>query len=263
MKRFFAICTAFVVIPLVAYAQLSPPPPTVSHAGGGGAVGKWWKSSAIVRTLELSETQVAQLEQIYLTHQALLAGLRSALLTQEAQLRTLLQSELLDEKSIATQRQAISAARTALETENSEMALEMRRVMTAEQWRKLEKIRQESPVPAPPPLPPQPPISHVGTIGHIVYDVKTPGIQEPMPISRKMPPYTPEARAAKVEGVVLLEAIIRKDGTVGEVKVLRGIGYGMDESAASTLKTWRFQPAQLNGQPVDVRANIEMSFRLF
>jgi len=51
---------------------------------------------------------------------------------------------------------------------------------------------------------------------------------------------------------------------VDSFKVIRGLGYGLDESAINTIATkWRFKPGSLNGQPVDVQATIEVSFRLY
>ena len=68
---------------------------------------------------------------------------------------------------------------------------------------------------------------------------------------------------SKIEGTVLLQCIVRKDGTVDEVKVLKGLGYGLDESAIETIATkWRFQPGTYKDEPVDVSVNIDVSFRL-
>jgi TonB family protein len=89
-------------------------------------------------------------------------------------------------------------------------------------------------------------------------------VRPPIAVSQPLPLYTEEARKAKVEGLVLLQAIVRKDGTVDSFKVIRGLGYGLDESAINTIATkWRFRPGTLNGQPVDVQASIEVSFRLY
>jgi TonB family protein len=91
-----------------------------------------------------------------------------------------------------------------------------------------------------------------------------PGIEEPVALFKPLPAYTPEARAARVEGIVFVQAVIRKDGTVDTFKVLKGLGYGLDESAINTIATkWRFRPGTLNGKPVDVQAHIVVSFRLF
>lgn len=90
------------------------------------------------------------------------------------------------------------------------------------------------------------------------------GVKPPVALSQPLPAYTEEARKARAEGIVLIQAIIRKDGTVDSFKVLRGLGYGLDESAINTIATkWRFKPGTYNGVPVDVQANIEVSFRLY
>ena len=76
-----------------------------------------------------------------------------------------------------------------------------------------------------------------------------PGIEAPVVLFQPLPAYTAEARAARVEGIVLVQAVIRKDGTVDSFKVLRGLGYGLDESAINTIATkWRFRPGTLNGR---------------
>lgn len=85
-----------------------------------------------------------------------------------------------------------------------------------------------------------------------VYSIED-GITLPEVLYRPMPAYTQEARDAKAEGLVLLEVIIRKDRSVDSIKVLRAVGYGLDESAMHTIaKEWRFSPGTLNGKPVDV-----------
>jgi periplasmic protein TonB len=90
------------------------------------------------------------------------------------------------------------------------------------------------------------------------------GVKEPVPLVQPLPPYTEEARKKRTEGIVVLEAIIRRDGTVDSFKVVRGLGDGLDESAINTIATkWRFRPGTLKGTPVDVRANIEVRFRMF
>lgn len=90
------------------------------------------------------------------------------------------------------------------------------------------------------------------------------GVKPPVAIYQPLPPYTAEARNAHVEGVVALVAIIRKDGTVDSFRVVRSLGYGLDESAINTIAAkWRFKPGTFNGVPVDVQANIEVSFRLY
>jgi TonB family protein len=90
------------------------------------------------------------------------------------------------------------------------------------------------------------------------------GVKAPEALLQPLPNYTEEARKARAEGIVLIQAVIHKDGTVDSFKVLRGLGYGLDESAINTIATkWRFKPGTYRGEPVDVQANIEVSFRLY
>ena len=79
---------------------------------------------------------------------------------------------------------------------------------------------------------------------------------------RVEPTYSEEARKARYQGIVLLSAIVRKDGTIEILKVLRGLGLGLDERAIEALRQWRFEPATRAGQPVDVALNIEVNFTL-
>lgn len=99
--------------------------------------------------------------------------------------------------------------------------------------------------------------------GEPVYRIGS-GVSEPETIWQPRPSFTPEARANKVEGTMLLQAVIGKDGIVRDAKILRGLGYGLDESAIDTItKQWRFKPGTYNGEPVAVQANFEITFRLF
>jgi TonB family protein len=89
------------------------------------------------------------------------------------------------------------------------------------------------------------------------------GVTNPVPITQTIPSYTDEAIKAKVQGVVLLQAIIRKNGRVTDFKVLRGLGYGLEEKAIEEIATsWKFRPGTLNGRAVDVLATIEVQFNL-
>jgi len=62
-------------------------------------------------------------------------------------------------------------------------------------------------------------------------------------------------------GVFVHNSGISKDGRASDLLVLEGLGYGLDESAMNTIaKEWQWEPATLNGQPVDVRAKIQVPF---
>jgi protein TonB len=92
---------------------------------------------------------------------------------------------------------------------------------------------------------------------HIGGDVSAPTI-----VFRVEPEYSEEARKARYEGKVLLEAIIKKDGRVDVLHLLRSLGFGLDQNAIEALKQWRFRPAMQNGKAVDSILNIEVSFNL-
>jgi TonB family protein len=87
-------------------------------------------------------------------------------------------------------------------------------------------------------------------------------VTPPTVISRVEPQYTDAARNAHHQGTVILEAVIRKDGSVDIRRVVQSIGYGLDENAVAALKQWAFRPGMKNGQPVDVALNIEVNFHL-
>ena len=90
------------------------------------------------------------------------------------------------------------------------------------------------------------------------------GVTPPIPIYEPPPAYTEEARKARTEGIVVLQAVVRANGTVDSFKVIKGLGYGLEESAISTIATkWKFKPGTFRGVPVDVQAQIEVTFRLY
>ena len=89
------------------------------------------------------------------------------------------------------------------------------------------------------------------------------GVRQPDLLRQTLPSYTDEAIKAKVQGTVLLQVVVRKDGSVDNFKVLKALGYGLDEKAIEEIaNNWEFRPATLNGEPVDFLATIEVSFTL-
>jgi periplasmic protein TonB len=101
-----------------------------------------------------------------------------------------------------------------------------------------------------------PPVEPTGPI-RVGGDVKPPN-----KISAPPPQYTEIARKARIQGVVIVEAIIDKEGNVTNVKVLKGLPMGLDQSAVDAVKEWKFQPATLNGKPVAVIYNLTINFQL-
>jgi periplasmic protein TonB len=101
-----------------------------------------------------------------------------------------------------------------------------------------------------------------GGIGGGVYKVGG-GITAPRPIDTPDPTYTEQARQAKIEGTCVLGLIVDADGHPRDLRVIRGLGYGLDEKALEAVKQWRFQPARKDGQPVNVQVSVEVAFRLY
>jgi TonB family protein len=89
------------------------------------------------------------------------------------------------------------------------------------------------------------------------------GVSAPTVLHRVEPQYTAEARAAHANGVVVLQALVRKDGVIDILRVVRGLGYGLTESAIEALQQWKLKPGLgQSGQPVDISLNIEINFHL-
>ncbi len=89
------------------------------------------------------------------------------------------------------------------------------------------------------------------------------GVSAPVVVSAPNPQYTNEARAEKVSGSVLVQVQVSEDGLPTNVRVVRGIGYGLDEKAIEAVKQYRFKPAMKDGQPVKVAMNIQVNFQIF
>jgi TonB family protein len=88
------------------------------------------------------------------------------------------------------------------------------------------------------------------------------GIAPPSVLHEVKPDYTEAARQRGVNGDVELEIVVRSDGTVGSVRLLRGLGFGLDQRAIDAVRQWRFSPATRFGTPVDVLVEVAVEFKL-
>lgn len=88
------------------------------------------------------------------------------------------------------------------------------------------------------------------------------GISPPFLIKKQNPEYTPRARAAKIEGRVVLDVLIEEDGRAGDVKIVRALDPDLDAKAIECVRSWRFRPAMKDGKPVPVRATLDVAFHL-
>ena len=88
-------------------------------------------------------------------------------------------------------------------------------------------------------------------------------VTRPEIIEYTTPPlYSDEARSRGVEGVVTVGARVESDGQVSAVRVVRGLGFGLDQNAVVALRQWRFRPGTRTGLPVAMDAEIDIEFSL-
>lgn len=88
------------------------------------------------------------------------------------------------------------------------------------------------------------------------------GVEPPRLLREVKADYTDEARRANVEGEVELEIVVRRDGTVGDIKIIRGLRAGLNDRAVQAVRQWRFAPGRMKGVPVDVVVEVGVEFRL-
>jgi protein TonB len=88
------------------------------------------------------------------------------------------------------------------------------------------------------------------------------GIEAPQLLREVKADYTEDARRRGVSGDVVLEIVVRRDGSVGDVKVLQGLAGGLNERAVQAVRQWRFTPARRLGTPVDVVVEVAVEFKL-
>ncbi|MDP9055251.1 MAG: energy transducer TonB [Acidobacteriota bacterium] len=100
-----------------------------------------------------------------------------------------------------------------------------------------------------------------GGIGGGVFKVGG-GVSTPAVIFKVDPEYSEEARKAKYSGTVMLAVVVDSDGHARDIHVVKSLGMGLDEKAIEAVEKWKFKPGMKGGQAVNVRATIEVNFRL-
>lgn len=139
-------------------------------------MGKWWQDSETAKKLQLSDSQIAQLDQTFLDHKLKLIDYGADMAKQDLKLQSLLDADVPNEGQINSQVDQVLAARGKLERESTMMNLDLRKVLSLEQWRQLKTIRGDHGPggntffyrfsngggPGEPPLPPLPPLPPPG-----------------------------------------------------------------------------------------------------
>jgi periplasmic protein TonB len=90
------------------------------------------------------------------------------------------------------------------------------------------------------------------------------GVTLPQLVREVKPAYTSDAMRAKIQGTVLLQCVVRPDGSVTDIQVLRSLdpNFGLDQEAIKAARQWRFRPGMRMGEPVPVLVTIELTFTL-
>src|ERR1044072_3810508 len=88
------------------------------------------------------------------------------------------------------------------------------------------------------------------------------GVEPPQVISRVQPVYPEVARLTRVQGVVIVEAVIDEHGDVKQVRVLKGLPMGLDTAAVDAIRRWKFKPATFDGRPVSVYFTLTVNFKV-
>jgi TonB family protein len=87
-------------------------------------------------------------------------------------------------------------------------------------------------------------------------------IRPPVPIKTINAQYSPEARLKKIQGPVLLSLVVNENGTPESPRVIKSLGYGLDENAIDAAMQYRFHPATRAGKPVAVRITVDVNFKI-
>ncbi|GAB3539339.1 hypothetical protein GCM10027343_06610 [Noviherbaspirillum agri] len=139
--------------------------------------------------------------------------------------------------------------------------------------------RQESaatpPSDASPDIKPEPSQAPPAVTATAVPEAVAPGLNSPTAAARtrasdahyaatnQRPPYPRLSQNYNEEGTVLLRVLVKADGTAGAVEIKKSSGYPLlDKSASTTVRTWRFTPATVNGNPVDEWYEVPIPFKL-
>jgi Spy/CpxP family protein refolding chaperone len=170
----------------VSVLAQSPPAPAplqnqvfVRQSGGKvmirSEMGKWWKDSNVAKKLQLTDGQIAQLDQTFYDHKMKLVDYSAEMEKEDLKLQNLLDADVPNEGQVGTQVDQVLAARGKLEREYTMMNLDLRKVLSVEQWRQLKSIREE-----------RGPVEQ-----HFFYKKLPPGALPPGPGAELLPPPPP------------------------------------------------------------------------
>ena len=140
---------AMLLFPLSMPAQVRTAPPSAGVATARtratfvyrGELGKWWQNSEVARKLQLSDGQISQLDQTFYDHKLKLIDYGADMEKQDLKLQTLLDADVPNEGQVEAQVDQVLGARGKLEREFTMMNLDLRKVLSLDQWRQLKSIQ--------------------------------------------------------------------------------------------------------------------------
>lgn len=112
------------------------------------------------------------------------------------------------------------------------------------------------------PLPEDPAEEPPAVASSSVYPAVPAGGTEPRVVSRVMPAYPSAARRYGVEGRVVLRGIVRRNGRIDDVEIVKDLPHGLGDAARQAVRRWRFAPATYKGQQIDVYYTVTVNYRL-
>ncbi|HYL92056.1 MAG TPA: energy transducer TonB [Alphaproteobacteria bacterium] len=89
------------------------------------------------------------------------------------------------------------------------------------------------------------------------------GVKEPKPKYTPNPEFSEAARYEHYQGVLGMLVTVTKEGRIENIRIVKPLGFGLDEKAADVVRSWTFKPATRNGEPVAVRMGVEVDFHLY
>ena len=194
--------------------------------------GAWWTNPNLVQRLGISDDQKTKLDRAFENHRQQIVSSTALLEKEEAQLARLLQAEPLDRNAVFSQIDRVAQARSEMERANSAMTFEMRESLTRAQWMQLQSPQRVR-------------------VGSNVIAANL--------INQVAPVYPESARQAGIQGDVVLEAEISREGLVENLKALSG-NPQLAQAARDAVNQWRYKPTMLNGAAVPVITTITVSF---
>jgi Spy/CpxP family protein refolding chaperone len=151
MKIKFSGVLALLLFPISMFAQGRPAPSTTVMTAGTratfvyrGELGKWWQNSDIAKKLQLSDGQITQLDQTFYDHKLKLIDYGADMEKQDLKLQALLDADVPNEGQVEAQVDQVLAARGKLEREFTFMNLDLRKVLSLDQWRQLKTVRGQT-----------------------------------------------------------------------------------------------------------------------